>query len=311
MLLRHLFEAPEKTAVVAFGRMNPPTIGHQKLVDKLKSIPGDHYVFLSHTQNPKKNPLDFQTKVKFAEKFFPGVTIGDPNVRTPIDAMKKIDSLGYDRVVFVAGSDREADFSSLFEKYNGKEYTFDSIQVVSAGERDPDADGAEGMSASKMRAAAASGNLEAFAQGVPEPRLAKELYDAVRRGMGVQDKQPEPQESVKEASYSGNIGIIELMKFFAQAKEESPELATKVKNLIKQKKDSQVWKIVQDYTGTTLQDKEFNESINSMLIAEAMDIKRSLEAAGSNKKLTHDIRALMLDAADRIKQLEVLCGKGK
>lgn len=203
MLLRDLFEAPEKTAVVAFGRMNPPTIGHKKLVDKVKSVAGDHFIFLSHTQNPKKNPLDFHTKVKFAEQFFPGVQIGSENVRTPIDAMKKLDKMGYDNVVFVAGSDREADFSALFEKYNGKEYNFNKIQVVSAGERDPDAAGAEGMSASKMRAAAASGNLEAFAQGVPDPRLAENLYDAVRKGMGVKDPESQPQENVFEAEYQG------------------------------------------------------------------------------------------------------------
>jgi nicotinic acid mononucleotide adenylyltransferase len=198
MLLRHLFEAPGRTAVIAFGRMNPPTIGHQKLIDKLTSIPGDHYLFLSHTQNPKKNPLDFHTKVKFAEKFFPGVKTGSESVRTPIDAMKKIEELGYNKVVFVAGSDRESDFSVLFDKYNGVEYKFDSIQVVSAGERDPDADGAEGMSASKMRVAAASGNLEAFAQGVPDKRLAEELYNAVRAGMGVKDQEPVSAESIEK-----------------------------------------------------------------------------------------------------------------
>lgn len=283
MLLRDLFEAPEKTAVVAFGRMNPPTIGHKKLVDKVKSVAGDHFIFLSHTQNPKKNPLDFHTKVKFAEKFFPGVQIGSENVRTPIDAMKKLDEMGYDNVVFVAGSDREADFSALFEKYNGKEYNFNKIQVVSAGERDPDADGAEGMSASKMRAAAASSNLKAFTQGVPDPRLAEELYNAVRAGMGV--KELEPQEAVDEASYAGNVGLMELMKFFAQAKNKDPDLVTKVKELIKQKRDKDVWRIVQDYTGTDLQGKEFSESILETILQDNYGRTRTHQKAGRNQRV--------------------------
>lgn len=189
MLLRDLFEARQKTAVLAFGRMNPPTIGHQKLVEKIKSIPGDQFVFLSQTQKPKTDPLDFATKVKFAQAFFPGVTVGDSGVRTIIQAMQKLESQGYTDIVYVAGSDRVESFDTLLQKYNGKDYTFNSIQVVSAGERDPDAEGAEGMSASKMRAAAASGDFESFAAGVPDKKLAKTMYTAVRNGMGITDSQ--------------------------------------------------------------------------------------------------------------------------
>src|SRR6056297_2453791 len=130
MFLRELFEESDKTAVVTFGRMNPPTIGHQKLVDKVKSIPGDHFVFLSQTQNPKKDPLDFHTKLKFAQVFFPDVTIGSESVRTPIDALKKLDELGYDNIMFVVGSDRLKGFEFL-HKYNGKEYNFNNIEIVS------------------------------------------------------------------------------------------------------------------------------------------------------------------------------------
>lgn len=189
MLLRHLFEQKSNTAVLAFGRMNPPTIGHKKLVDKITSIPGDHYVFLSQSQKPKTDPLDFSTKVKFAQQFFPEVKVGDVNVRTIIQALQKLDEMGYDNIVYVAGSDRLESFTTLINKYNGVEYSFDNIEIVSAGERDPDAEGAEGMSASKMRAAAASGNLEAFAKGTPDPRLAKEMFQAVRNGMGIKDAQ--------------------------------------------------------------------------------------------------------------------------
>ena len=187
MFLREVFENQKnKTAVVAFGRMNPPTIGHKKLADKIHSIPGDSYIFLSHTQKPKTDPLDFPTKLKFVKSFFPTVNVGDQNVKTVIQALKKIESLGYDNIVFVAGSDRLEQFKKLIGDYNGKEYNFKSIQVVSAGERDPDSDDAAGISASKLRAAAASGDFQTFVQGVPNKKLAKTMYDAVRNGMGVE-----------------------------------------------------------------------------------------------------------------------------
>lgn len=194
MLLRQLFEAPGKRAVLAFGRLNPPTVGHAKLVDTIKSIEGDHYLFLSHTQKPKTDPLDFATKLKFAKQFFPGINIGDPGVKTPVQALELLQSKGYTDIVFVAGSDRVEGFQKLFDTYNGQPdktgkvpFKFNSIKVVSAGERDPDADDVSGMSASKMRALAAQGELESFAQGVPDKKLAKTMYDAVRKGMGVKD----------------------------------------------------------------------------------------------------------------------------
>lgn len=194
MRLRELFEDAEKTAVIAFGRLNPPTIGHAKLVDKITSIPGSHYLFLSHTQKPKTDPLDFQTKQKFAQQFFPDIKVGNPNVRTPVLALEYLQGQGYTDVIFVAGSDRVESFQKLFDTYNGQPdktgkipFKFNSIRVISAGERDPDADDVSGMSASKMRAAAASGDLETFAQGVPDKRLARNLYNAVRLGMGVRE----------------------------------------------------------------------------------------------------------------------------
>jgi hypothetical protein len=195
MKLRNLFEAPA-TAVMAFGRMNPPTIGHAKLVDAIKSQPGDSFIFLSQSQKPKTDPLTFSDKLRYAKFFFPEVTIGNPEVKTIIQALQKIESLGYQQLIYVAGSDRVSSFEELINKYNGVEYNFKSIKVVSAGERDPDADGAEGMSASKMRAAAAAGDLESFAQGVPDKKLAKTMYDAVRNGMGVKDEQPVEEADV-------------------------------------------------------------------------------------------------------------------
>ena len=197
MLLRELFEAPGKTAALAFGRLNPPTIGHAKLVDAITAQKGDHYLFLSQTQKPKTDPLDFATKMKLSKQFFPGINIGHQAVRTPVQALEQLQSLGYTDIIFIAGSDRVDGFQKLFDTYNGQPdkagnvpFKFNSIRVVSAGERDPDADGAEGMSASKMRAAAAAGDLESFAQGAPDKKLAKTMFDAVRKGMGVKDEQP-------------------------------------------------------------------------------------------------------------------------
>jgi hypothetical protein len=205
MRLRQLFEQP-RTAVMAFGRMNPPTIGHAKLVDAVKSQPGDPYIFLSQSQKPKTDPLAFQDKLRFAKYFFPSVSIGHPEVKTIMQALQKVSELGYENLIYVAGSDRVADFEALINKYNGQPdkngnvaYNFKVIKVVSAGERDPDADGAEGMSASKMRQAAASNDLEGFRSGTPRPEIADEMYAAVRRGMGIQDTVTE--ESCKHGRY--------------------------------------------------------------------------------------------------------------
>ena len=196
MRLRSLFEN-KSTAVMAFGRMNPPTIGHAKLVDKIKSFDGDHYVFLSQSQKPKTDPLAFEDKLRYAKFFFPAINIGHPEVKTIIQALQKIEQLGYKDIIYVAGSDRVQAFEELINKYNGKDYTFDSIKVVSAGERDPDADGAEGMSASKMRQAAADDDLDSFKQGVPRQEVADEMFAAVRQGMGIADTVAAERELTK------------------------------------------------------------------------------------------------------------------
>lgn len=210
MLLRELFEQTKKTAVLAFGRLNPPTVGHAKLVNTIESFDGDHYLFLSQSQKPKTDPLDFPTKLKFAKQFFPGINIGHQSVRTPVQALEMLQSLGYTDVIFIAGSDRVDGFQKLFNTYNGQPdksgkvpFKFNSIKVASAGERDPDADDVSGMSASKMRVAAAAGDLEAFAKGVPNPKLAKTMFDAVRKGMGV----TQPVEEKIDTSKASKIDL--------------------------------------------------------------------------------------------------------
>ena len=184
MKFQDIKEAP-KTAVLAFGRMNPPTIGHKKLADKVASLPGDPFIFVSQSQKPKTDPLSFADKLKYAKASFPNVTVGSSDVKTIIQALQKIESMGYDSIIYVAGSDRIEDFTRLINQYNGKEYNFNKIDVVSAGERDPDAEGAEGMSASKMRAAAAAGDFDSFRQGVANPKIAQQMFTDVRKGMGI------------------------------------------------------------------------------------------------------------------------------
>ena len=132
--------------------------------------------------------MSFAEKVFFAQKSFSGIAIGDNKVRTIIDAMKSLEAKGYTDIIYVAGSDRVDSFTKLLNDYNGKDYTFDSINIVSAGQRDPDAEGAEGMSASKMKAAAAEGDFETFKQGVAgDEKLAQMMFTKVKAGMGVQE----------------------------------------------------------------------------------------------------------------------------
>jgi nicotinic acid mononucleotide adenylyltransferase len=216
MRLRQIFEAPA-TAVMAFGRMNPPTIGHAKLVDAIKSQSGDPFIFLSQSQKPKTDPLSFEDKLRYANTFFPGVTIGHPEVKTIIQALQKVESLGYQDLIYVAGSDRVQAFDELLNKYNGKDFTFKSIKVVSAGERDPDADGAEGMSASKMRQAAVDNDIESFKQGVPQQELADEMFAAVRAGMGIAEGLVEYTGSVTQSRPK-----IEVLQNIADRKDSNP-----------------------------------------------------------------------------------------
>ena len=176
-----------KLVTFAFGRFNPPTAGHKKLVSTITSQNGDHYLFLGPTKtNRKQDPLTHEQKVTYATAMFPGVKIGDASIRTWVDAMKYLQSRGYTSILYVAGSDRVEQFNKLLNAYNGKDYQFDSIKVISAGERDPDSDGVSGVSASKMRELAARGDRDNFVRMTPlNPKLAGTMYDDVRKGLGV------------------------------------------------------------------------------------------------------------------------------
>ena len=187
-----LTENKNSTIVAAFGRFNVPTIGHgllaKKVVDTAKSVKADHIVYASRTQDAKKNPLDVDTKVKYLKKMFPGINFKAANedVRTFIEMAAKLSAEGYKNLVMIAGSDRIEEYQKLLDKYNGKDFKFNSIKVVSAGERDPDADGAAGMSGTKMREAAIKGDFKAFRSGIPKTlsdKETKELMDKVRKIM--------------------------------------------------------------------------------------------------------------------------------
>ena len=177
-----------KSAVFTFGRMNPPTIGHEKLVNKLRKVArmtrGQPLLFASQSQDAKKNPLDYNTKIRILQTSF-GQIVQRSNSKTIMQVMAELQDKGYEEVVLVAGSDRVKDFNALLQKNNGTDYNFNNIKVVSAGQRDPDADGAEGMSASKMRELAKDENLDEFKKGLPlkAQRMAKDIMNKVRKGM--------------------------------------------------------------------------------------------------------------------------------
>ena len=199
MHLRELFlkEDDRSTAVFAFGRFNPPTIGHQKLIGNLVSTAqkanGKAYLFLSHKQNNKTDPLTFKEKADYLKMFYPDLAIGDAGVKTIIQALQKIQAEGRTRIMMIAGSDRVQEFEKLLNQYNGKPdkagnelYKFDSIKVVSAGERDPDQEGATGASASKARELANKGQEQEFSRIIRGGNTGKKLYDIIQDRLGKQ-----------------------------------------------------------------------------------------------------------------------------
>lgn len=185
-----------KPVVMAFGRMNPPTTGHAKLVDKVHELAkkhnAHHEVIVSHSQDSDKNPLSQENKIKHAKRYFPGTNIRGSSKEEPnfISQAKRLSQAGHKHLIMVAGSDRTKEYKDTLNRYNGKEFHFKKIDVVSAGHRDPDAEGTEGMSASKMREHAKNKNFAEFRKGVPQhvsDTHAKELYHDVRKGMNLHE----------------------------------------------------------------------------------------------------------------------------
>ena len=195
-------EKTKGTLTLAFGRFNPPHAGHLQLMDVAAQSAarsdelgngGDYIIVPSRSQDPKKNPLDADTKVSMMRQMFPQHSeriVNDGANRTIFDVLKKAHNDGYTNVRIIAGQDRVKEFDKLSQNYNGQLYQFDNMEVVSSGDRDPDAEGMEGLSSSRMRLAAAEGDFKTFRSGLPEgtPRkMAMTLFDTVRQTMNVQE----------------------------------------------------------------------------------------------------------------------------
>ena len=200
MLLKELFlkEDGRATAVFAFGRFNPPTIGHQKLIElvqaQAKKVNGKGFIFLSHSQNAKRDPLSFDQKLAYLQTLIndPDLEIGHSEANTVIKALQVIQAQGRTRVIMVAGSDRVMEFDKLLKQYNGKPdqkgnelYNFDFVDVISAGERDPDAEGVSGASASKAREFAQNDDFANFSKIVMGGTKSKTIYQMIQNAMGV------------------------------------------------------------------------------------------------------------------------------
>jgi len=216
---RDLMEAKD-TIVFAFGRFNPPTTGHEKLIKKVASIAGSntYRIYPSHTQNPKKDPLPQALKTAYMRKMFKTYArnIIVTKSRNAIEIAVELYDQGYKNLVMVAGSDRVKVFDAMLNNYNGVEgkghgyYKFDSIKIISAGERDPDSEGVAGMSASKMRVAAVNGDMDSFLQGVPSGFAdGKKLYRDVRKYMGIREERDMGDmtdfEAVRDAYLTGKV----------------------------------------------------------------------------------------------------------
>ena len=216
----------EKVAYFAFGRMNPPTIGHGKLMDKLSSTAGrnPYFLYLSQSNDKKDNPLEYTSKVKYIRKMFPKharQVLVNKKVKTPFDALTDLYDRGYRKIVMIAGSDRLDEYKVRLNNYNGKKgkhgfYNFpDGIQIVSAGQRDPDAKGAKGASGTKQRGYASDNNFTSFSQGLPDKMSntdAKKLFNDIRKGMGLKEEtefrnsiQLEPISDIREKYINGEL----------------------------------------------------------------------------------------------------------
>lgn len=215
-----------KEITFAFGRFNPPTNGHEKLFDTIKKLSrgGQFRIYASKSNDPKKNPLNFKTKIKFLRKMFPKYArniMNDSDIRTVFDIVVKLYDQGFTKATMVVGEDRLNEFDALLNKYNNVEgrhgfYNFEGgVNVVSAGQRDPDSDDVTGMSASKLRAAASANDMELFAKGMPKGFTGtQDLFNALRTAMGLKESynhrkhiQLAPASEEREAYIEGKLFI--------------------------------------------------------------------------------------------------------
>ena len=211
-----LAELPNKSLIFAFGRFNPPTVGHELLISRVEalskktSIP--YRIYTTTTQDKKNNPLSQKDKIKYMEKSFRNAHIyaAKGNI---IQLLQSFEKEGIKEIHLVVGSDRTKEFESLLNKYNGKDYKFSKIEIHSAGERDPDSDNADGMSASKMRSAASNGDYKSFEKGVTKKLTdidTKKMYNDVRKGLSLKTESFEinisnNQNELREKYFKGEI----------------------------------------------------------------------------------------------------------
>lgn len=189
LLERKTVKRDRKPVFFTFIRANPPTKGHLKLIDKVIALAksDDHYIFTSQTQDPKRNPLEWAEKVRFMKLLFPNANVSDEiSIKTPFNAIDYFDRLGYTDMILVVGSDRLKDFGNM-KKYTVDSGMFNSLKIVSAGERDPDDEGISGMSATKARQAASLNSIAKFRVATGwGGDISKELMAAVRKGLGIE-----------------------------------------------------------------------------------------------------------------------------
>ena len=196
MKIREICEDSVKQVTFCFGRMNPPTIGHKQLLDTMAGVGGDYKVFVSKTQDKKKNPLDYSTKINYIKEMFPehaAHVVENAALNVIGKVATHLYDLGYQEVTFVGGSDRVEQLAKMLSDYNGVEgkahgfYNFKNINAVSSGEREDGAEGVAGISASNARAAAAEGDFDKFKESVGPSTVVDSLYQDVRNGLGIKE----------------------------------------------------------------------------------------------------------------------------
>ena len=239
----------KKHVAFAFGRFNPPTVGHKKLIDTVvdASDGGDFYIFTSQSQDPDKNPLDYQTKVNFLKKLFPDIQdkiVYDVSIKNVLQAADKLKANGYTDATFVCGSDRVPEFTKLLNTWNGMDKTprFGVLNIISSGEREDGMEGVGGVSASMAREFVKNNDFESFKGTVPNnPQLAKELFDAVKQGMATSKKKikeciiqlineilNEDESDVKQAVKKTNDALLAQRKIeLSSAKDKETEVSSR------------------------------------------------------------------------------------
>lgn len=239
----------KKHVAFAFGRFNPPTVGHKKLIDTVvdASDGGDFYIFTSQSQDPDKNPLDYQTKVNFLKKLFPDIQdkiVYDVSIKNVLQAADKLKANGYTNATFVCGSDRVPEFTKLLNTWNGMDKTprFGILNIISSGEREDGMEGVGGVSASMAREFVKNNDFESFKGTVPNnPQLAKELFDAVKQGMATSKKKikeciiqlineilNEDESDVKQAVKKTNDALLAQRKIeLSSAKDKETEVSAR------------------------------------------------------------------------------------